>query len=145
MRNIRGETNISPGKPLPVLLRNGDDSDRDRLAVNQLFLMKLANISSIEWIDANTTTPLAATALAGALEILIPLSDLIDKNAELARLQKEIEKLQKDYERQHSKLANDSFVAKAPADVITKEREKLAENERALQKLREQMDAIRAL
>jgi valyl-tRNA synthetase len=73
------------------------------------------------------------------------MSDLIDKNAELARLQKEIDKLQKDCERQQGKLSNDSFVAKAPPDVIAKEREKLADNERTLQKLREQQDAIRVL
>ena len=73
------------------------------------------------------------------------MSDLIDKNAELARLQKETERLGKDSERIISKLDNESFVAKAPADVIAKERERLADNERALGKLREQMDAIRAL
>lgn len=76
---------------------------------------------------------------------MVPMSDLIDKDAELARLQKEIDRLQKDCERQQGKLANDSFVAKAPPEVIAKEREKLADTERALQKLREQMDAIRAL
>jgi valyl-tRNA synthetase len=145
IRNIRGEMNIPPGKPLPVLLRNGNDDDRTRLAAYPLFLMKLANIACIDWLTADATAPLAATALVGALEILIPMSDLIDKNAELARLQKEIDKLQKDCERQQGKLSNDSFVAKAPPDVIAKEREKLADNERTLQKLREQQDAIRVL
>ncbi|HQQ74965.1 MAG TPA: valine--tRNA ligase, partial [Pseudomonadales bacterium] len=145
IRNIRGEMNIPPGKQLPVFLRNGDDSDRSRLAANQLFLMKLANIASIDWLNAGDTAPLCATALAGNLEILIPMSDLIDKDAELARLQKEIERLQKDCERIHSKLGNESFVAKAPAEVIAKDRDKLAENERALNTLCEQMDAIRAL
>ena len=145
IRNIRGEMNIPPGKQLPILLRNGDDSDRTRLGANQLFLMKLANIASINWLAAGDTAPLSATALAGNLEILIPMSDLIDKNAELARLQKETERLGKDSERIISKLDNESFVAKAPADVIAKERERLADNERALGKLREQMDAIRAL
>ena len=145
IRNIRGEMNIPPGKPLPVLLRNGNDMDRSRLGANRLFLMKLANLASIDWLNAGDSAPLAATALAGHLEILIPMSDLIDKDAELARLGKEVDRLQKDCERQQGKLANESFVAKAPADVIAKEREKLADNERALQKLREQMDAIRAL
>lgn len=145
IRNIRGEMNIAPGKPLPVLLRNGDAQDRTRLADNQLFLMKLANIASIEWLTADAAAPLAATALVGTLEILIPMSDLIDKNAELARLQKEIDKLEKDCERQQGKLSNDSFVTKAPPEVIAKEREKLADNERSLQKLREQMGVIQAL
>jgi valyl-tRNA synthetase len=145
IRNIRGEMNIPPGKQLPVFLRNGDDSDRTRLATNQLFLMKLANIASIEWLNAGDSAPLSATALAGNLEILIPMSDLIDKNAELARLQKEIDRLQKDCERINSKLANEGFVAKAPPDVIVKEREKLIENENALNKLTEQMSAIRAM
>lgn len=145
IRNIRGEMNIPPGKQLPVFLRNGDDSDRTRLATNQLFLMKLANIASVEWLNAGDAAPLSATALADNLEILIPMSDLIDKNAELARLQKETDRLQKDSENISKKLDNEGFVAKAPVDVINKERERLADNGRSLSKLREQMDAIRAL
>ena len=145
IRNIRGEMNIPPGKPLPILLRNGDDSDRTRLADNQLYLMKLANIASIAWLTSSDTAPLSATALAGQLEILIPMSDLINKDAELVRLQKEVDRLQKDCERISGKLGNEGFVAKAPPDVIDKEREKLADNNSALQKLREQMDAIKAL
>lgn len=107
--------------------------------------MKLANIGSIEWLTADENAPLSATALVGDLEILIPMSDLIDKNAELIRLQKEVDRLQKDCERISNKLSNEGFVAKAPAEVILKDREKLAENESALKKLCDQMDAIRAL
>jgi valyl-tRNA synthetase len=145
IRNIRGEMNIPPGKQLPLLLRNGDTLDRTRLADNQLSLMKLANIASMNWLSDGDTAPLSATALAGNLEILIPMSDLIDKNAELARLQKEVERLEKDCERINSKLANEGFVAKAPPDVIAKERERLADNDSALCKLREQMNAIRVM
>jgi len=145
IRNIRGEMNIPPGKPLPILLRNGDESDRARLADNQLYLMKLANIASIDWLTSSDTAPLSATALAGQLEILIPMSDLINKDAELVRLQKEVDRLQKDCERISGKLGNEGFVAKAPPEVIDKEREKLADNNSALQKLREQMEAIRAM
>ncbi len=137
--------NIPPGKALPVLLRNGDDSDRTRLTSNHVFLMKLANLASIDWLATGDTAPLSATALAGNLEILIPMTDLIDKNVELARLQKEVDRLQKECERISGKLSNEGFVAKAPADVISKEKEKLADNEQAAQKLREQMDVIRAL
>ena len=145
IRNIRDEMNIPPGKALPVLLRNGDGSDRTRLDAYQLYMMKLANIASVDWLAVSDTAPLSATALAGNLEILIPMSDLIDKNVELARLQKEIDRLQKDCERIENKLSNESFVAKAPAEVITKEREKLLENQSALDKLREQMGTIQAL
>lgn len=145
VRNIRGEMNIAPGKPLPVLLKNGHDSDRTRLQAYRLFLMKMANIATIDWLTAEQNAPLSATALAGDLELLIPMSDLIDKQAELARLQKEVDRLQKDSERTEGKLANESFVAKAPAAVIDKEREKLAENARALSKLKEQISAIQAL
>ncbi|HBA33379.1 MAG TPA: hypothetical protein DCZ12_04505, partial [Gammaproteobacteria bacterium] len=67
------------------------------------------------------------TALVGDLEILIPLAGLIDKDAELARLQKEMDKLDKDAGRIQNKLANENFVARAPEAVVEKERQKLAE------------------
>jgi valyl-tRNA synthetase len=88
---------------------------------------------------------MSATALAGQMEILVPMAGLIDKQAEVNRLQKETERLQKECERISGKLSNESFVAKAPADVIHKEREKLSDAESALSKLREQIDAINAL
>ena len=59
---------------------------------NHQFLSKLANLESITWLDNPEDAPLCATALAGDLEILVPMAGIIDVDAELARLDREIEK-----------------------------------------------------
>jgi valyl-tRNA synthetase len=145
IRNIRGEMNISDKKKFPVFFRNGEAKDRERLQQNDTWLRKLANLEAITWLESGQEAPMSATALAGQMEILVPMAGLIDKQAEVNRLQKETERLQKECERISGKLSNESFVAKAPADVIHKEREKLSDAESALSKLREQIDAINAL
>ena len=139
VRNIRGEMNIAPGKQFPVYLRNGSPDDRQRLGRSEAFLRKLANIEQIHWLEAGASAPLAATGLAGQMEVLVPMAGLIDKAAETARLNKEIDRLGKETERLRGKLANDKFVSSAPADIVQKEKDKLAEAEGALAKLRDQI------
>jgi len=145
IRNIRGEMNIAPGKPLPIYFSNGNAEDQRRLEGNRQFLAKLANLDTIHWLNAGEEAPMSATALVGNMEIRVPMAGLIDKNAELARLNKEVEKLQKELQRVQGKLGNESFIGKAPAEVVAKEREKMAEMEAALGKLQQQQQAIAAL
>jgi valyl-tRNA synthetase len=138
VRNIRGEMNIPPGKALPILLRNGDERDRQRLADNAQYLRKLAKLDSAGWLEAGREAPVAATALVGELEILVPMAGLIDRDAELARLSREIEKLEKESARIQGKLGNPAFVDKAPAAVVAKEQEKMQALRQALDTLQEQ-------
>ena len=145
IRNIRGEMNIPPGTAIPVLLRNGNEDDRRRLAQNSPYLKKLAKLSGINWLDAGAEAPMAATALAGDLEILVPMADLIDKEAEVTRLNREITRLQDDLTRLRGKLGNADFVDKAPAAVVAKEKDKLQTQEQALVTLQEQMQRIRSI
>ncbi|MEH6518359.1 MAG: valine--tRNA ligase [Halioglobus sp.] len=145
VRNIRGEMNIPPGKELTVLLKNGDDTDKSRLELMAPFLRKLAKLGDITWLSAGEDAPAAATALVGNLEILVPMAGLIDQDAELARLAKEIEKLEQDLKRIQGKLSNASFVDRAPEAVVSKERDKLQAQEQALTKLREQEQRIREM
>ena len=88
---------------------------------------------------------MSATTLVGEMEVLVPMAGLIDKDAELARLDKEIARLDGEVRRVGGKLANEGFVAKAPAEVLEKERAKLAEAEQALAKMVEQRGKIAAL
>ena len=138
VRNIRGEMNISPSTKLPLFFAQGDHADQQRLKENKAFLMKLANLESTHWLNADEEAPLSATALVGDMEILVPMAGFIDKGAEIARLEKEIDKLNQDIKRLNGKLSNANFVDKAPADVVNKEKEKLATAESALQKLQQQ-------
>jgi valyl-tRNA synthetase len=145
IRNIRGEMNIAPGRELPVLFRNGDQRDQTRLESNAQFLKKLAKLADITWLSAGEEGPVAATALVGELEILVPMAGLIDKDAELQRLGREIEKLEKDLSRIKGKLGNASFVDKAPAAVVAKEKEKMEAQQQALETLQEQQRHIAQL
>ncbi len=145
IRNIRGEMNIPPGKALTVLLRNGSDDDQRRLTQNSQYLRKLAKLDQITWLPKGTEVPMAATALAGELEILVPIAGLIDKDAEITRLDKEIGKLDNDLTRLRGKLSNAVFVDKAPTAVVNKEKEKLQAQEQALETLQEQLQRIRSI
>ncbi|WP_148253163.1 valine--tRNA ligase [Aidingimonas lacisalsi] len=145
IRNIRAEMNLAPGKPLDVLLSKGDSGDRQRLESNRLFLAKLAKLDRIDWLDDPEQAPLAATQIVGDLEVLVPMAGLIDKDSELARLGKEIDKQDKLIQGIEKKLANDNFVAKAPEAVVQKERDKLADMQASRQVLAEQHAKIAAL
>lgn len=145
VRNIRGEMNIPPGKALTLLLRNGDASDQTRLAQNSQYLKKLAKLDDISWLSPDDAVPAAATALAGELEILVPMAGLIDKDAEISRLNKEIGKLESDLARLQGKLGNAAFIDKAPAAVVAKEQEKLQAQQQALETLQEQMQRIQLI
>jgi valyl-tRNA synthetase len=142
VRNIRGEMNIPPGKTLTVLLRNGGETDKVRLAENAPALKKLAKLDTIRWLADGEDAPVSATALVGDLEILVPMADLIDKDAELQRLAREIDKLESELSRIEGKLANAAFVDKAPEAVVAKERDKQQGIQLALAKLREQEQRI---
>jgi valyl-tRNA synthetase len=145
VRTIRGEMNIPPGKELSVLLRNGDDKDNKRLDENEQYLKKLAKLSDIRFLSPGEEAPMASATLVDELEILVPMAGLIDKDAELARLAKEIDKLEKDIARVQGKLNNSAFVDKAPEEVVNKEREKLQSLQQALEKLRQQQSQIQQL
>jgi valyl-tRNA synthetase len=145
IRNIRGEMNIAPGKALTVILRNGDEQDKKRLEQNAQFLRRLAKLADITWLPAGEEAPVAATALVGELEILVPMAGLIDQEAELARLGREIDKLKKELARLEGKLDNASFVDKAPAAVVAREREKMQAQQQALATLQEQAQRIRQM
>ncbi|ATZ73787.1 valine--tRNA ligase [Idiomarina sp. X4] len=145
VRNIRGEMDLSPNKPLPLLLSNADTMARGRIENNESFLSSLAKLESIEFIDSDDGAPASMTALVDSLKLHIPMAGLIDKDAELQRLQKAIEKAEKEWQRLNGKLSNENFVSKAPEAVIAKEREKLAEAEATLKQLKEQQEKINAL
>jgi valyl-tRNA synthetase len=145
VRRIRGEMNISPGKPLSVLLQHGGEQDRANLAAYRLFLERLARLEAITWLEPAEAAPESATALVGEMKILIPMAGLIDKAAESARLAKELERLARDRSRAEAKLANPNFMDKAPPEIVEKERARLAEFQTAIAKLEEQKARIEAL
>jgi valyl-tRNA synthetase len=145
LRQIRGEMKISMAKRIDIILQNANAEDLRRLADNAPLLNKLAKLESVRVLEAGEEAPMSATALVGDMQVLVPMAGLIDKDAELARLDKEIARLDGEVKRVGGKLANEGFVAKAPAEVLDKERAKLAEAEQALGKMVEQRGKIAAL
>ncbi len=142
VRKIRSSMDIKPGKLLPVLLQNGSEGDKNRLEDNLHYLKTLGRIESVEWLSTKDEAPESATALVGEMKILIPMAGLIDKEAEEARLNKEISKRNNEITRVESKLSNANFVDKAPPAVVDKERQKLNDLKTSLQQFTEQLAKI---
>ena len=145
VRNIRNEMNISPAKPLDVLLRGASADVVRRVNDNHNFLKTLARLTTLALLPAGEKGPVAVTKLVDGAELLIPMADLVDKAAELERLAKEVAKVEVEMEKITTKLGNEGFVARAPEAVVAKERERLADFEQAKSKLIEQQAVIAAL
>lgn len=144
VRNIRGEMNISPAKKIPILFRGNSAEGQRRMHENRQFLSSLAKLESLEWFKGDKA-PMSATQLVGDMEVLVPMAGLIDKDAELKRLDKELERLGKEIGRLEGKLGNEKFTAKAPAEVVAKEQEKLTEFQSNLARLQQQRADIEAM
>ena len=145
IRTIRSEMNVSPAKLIPLNLRNISDLMRERVQKYSRTLMSLSRLTQIHCLDENEIVPVSASAVVGDIELLIPMAGLIDKEAELARLEKEIAKLDKDINFIEGKLNNPKFTDKAPAEIISKEQEKLAQARAVKEKLLHHQGTVKAL
>jgi len=145
VRNIRGEMNIAPSKSIPLYLAKLDNSDKTNLEKYLDLITSLAKISTITVLHTEDEQPVSATALVGQMEVLIPMADLIDKQAEITRLKKEIAKISKEIDKSTTKLGNPSFTEKAPAIVIDKEKERLSAASKAKEQLCNQLTTIEKL
>ncbi|PKE32534.1 valine--tRNA ligase [Rahnella sp. AA] len=145
IRNVRAEMNLSPAKPLELLLRGASADAQRRVEQNQSFIQSLARLESITILPAGHKGPVSVTKLVEGAELLIPMAGLIDKDAELARLDKEMAKLDGEIASIEGKLSNEGFVARAPEAVVAKERERLAACGEAKIKIAEQKATIAAL
>ncbi|MBE1158831.1 valine--tRNA ligase [Dyella acidiphila] len=142
IRRIRAEMNIAPGKTIPLLLADGDASDRARAAKFAAQISFLARVEAPQWIDSGSDEPAAAAAVVGSLRVLIPLAGLIDLGAEKTRLAKEIGKIEGELKKCENKLSNANFVANAPAEVVAQERQRIADWSAQLATMREQLQKL---
>ena len=142
VRNTRGEMDISPARPIPLIFYNGTAEDKRRLDAYTELLSAIARPESLTWLNAGEALPVANAQLIGEMQLLVPLAGLIDKDAELQRLAKELDRLANDIKRSSGKLTNPNFINKAPEDVVFKEKSKLADFEQALKDLTLQKNRI---
>lgn len=145
IRRIRSEMDIKPGQVLDILLQNWSDTDKTQYETTEKEIQSLAKVGTVTWLAKDTTAPESATALVGEMQILIPLAGLIDKDAEIARLSKEIEKIEKNLAGVESRLNNPAFVEKAKPEVIETARKQAEEQRVALGQLQGQLEKMRAL
>ncbi|CAG0953566.1 partial Valine--tRNA ligase, partial [Geobacteraceae bacterium] len=145
IRNIRGEMDVAPSREIAVILNCGSEASLQLLKKNEVYIMSLARVADLA-IGTGLERPVdAAISVAGDVEVAVPLRGLVDVEEEEKRLLKEIGKLDKDVEFLAKKLENPSFVERAPADVVAKEREKLAEFSQKKEVLLASLDKIRNL
>ena len=147
VRQIRGEMDIAPSRKIDVLLQNSSQADRDLLAAHGQYLTRLAGINPPRVLSPGESAPIAAIALVGSLEILVPMEGLIEPVAELDRLNKRRAKADADLQKISGKLNNAEFLANAPPDVVAKDQARAAELRAELSQLdaqRARVEAMRA-
>ncbi len=142
IRQIRGEMDISPGKPLPVILQGASPADQQRVTDQALLLQRVGRVESVTVLAENEEPPAAATALLGDMRLLVPMKGLIDVEAERTRLLKQQNKVTAELQRSTAKLGNEKFVNNAPPEVVTQERARVAEFEKTIAQLSEQLEKL---
>lgn len=145
IRRIRSEMDIKPGQVLDILLQNWSETDQAHYADTEKEIQSLAKVGNVTWLAKDANAPESATALVSEMQILIPLAGLIDKDAEIARLTKEIEKIEKNLAGVEARLNNPAFVEKAKPEVIETTRKQVEEQRVALGQLQGQLEKMRAL
>ncbi|PWL71618.1 MAG: valine--tRNA ligase [Clostridiales bacterium] len=138
IRNARAEMNVPPSRKAKVYI---ETQHADTFAAGEPFIKRLAGASEVE-IAPEYHLEGAVSAVTDSARIFIPLADLIDREKELARLNKELAACQKDISIISGKLGNERFVAKAPEQVVAQEREKLVRAEERLAKIEESLKAL---
>ncbi len=125
LRRIRSELGVPPKKTVRLLLQDGTVEDAARIARHASQLKFLNSLDSIDAVAGDP--PPAAAALVGSLKLLVPLEGLVDLDAERARLDKEIKRVQGEQAKSQGKLASETFVQNAPAAVVEQERKRLTD------------------
>jgi len=145
VRSARTELALAPGKPMPLLVQQASSDDAARFERFGDLVRRLARLASIELADKARDSSDCAVQLCGEMRLLIPLAGLVDVEAELARLNKQLERESKGLAQVAGKLANERFVANAPASVVEKERRRKVEHERSVEELQAQIAKLERL
>ncbi|OGU13917.1 MAG: valine--tRNA ligase [Geobacteraceae bacterium GWC2_53_11] len=145
IRNIRGEMEVPPSKQIAVILSCANEESRRLMKHNEGALISMARISDLAIGVAIEKPEDASIQVAGDVQIYVPLKGLVDVAAEEERLLKEIGKIEKEIEMFSKKLESPAFVDRAPAEIVAKERQKLADVQSKKLVLEESLDKIRKL
>jgi valyl-tRNA synthetase len=148
VRNIRAEMDIAPSRSLPVIIETSDDASYSLFQLNRKLIGALGRIESMDLRNpgkAVNPPRMSATSLVGANRIFVPLEGIVDPDAEIARLDKEINKIGKELAGVENKLGNESFLEKANPEAIEKQRVKKANLKLKMEGFAEALDKMRRL
>jgi len=126
VRNIRGEMNVPPGQKVDIIIMAEDEEQRRLITEHSRYILPLTRGKSLQVLPPGEKPKGAAAAVFERVEVFVLLKGLIDFEEEARRLQKELDKLEKDIIKSNKKLANEDFLKRAPAEVVAKEKERVA-------------------
>ena len=135
IRNIRGEMNVPPSLKVETIMMAEEQETREILEEHSDYVLSQARAASLSVAPPGEKPKGVAAAVSGGVEVLVVLKGLIDLDEEVRRLEKELAKADKEISGANKKLSNEGFIKKAPADVVAKQRDKLAELETKREKL----------
>jgi valyl-tRNA synthetase len=146
VRQIRGELDVPHSRATPVYVRSDHPGDAQAIAALGPTIAKVGNLESLAVVASEADLPPCAIAVSAGRTILAPFERLVDDvSAEVARLEKRRARAGQERDRAVAKLANESFVANAPPEVVAQERGRVAEFERQLAQLGEQLRRLEAM
>ena len=144
VRSIRSEMNIPPKVEIDLRLAGMADGTRERLATHRDIIQHLGRLKSADGLDG----AIPADAIQSVIDeatIVLPIADVVDITGERERLEKDITKIAVEIEKTNKKLSNEKFIAKAPAEVVAENRERLADEQRKMEKLEAALERLRAM
>jgi valyl-tRNA synthetase len=140
LRNMRGEMNVPPRKPIELLIKNASHEDKITWQAQESLLKELGFIEKITWLEKDAAIPACASVIVGQLEILVPLSGIINPQDEINRLEKLLVKTQKEHDKLSQKLHNPHYCANMTADVLAQEKHRLTELAHIVEKTKMQQE-----
>jgi valyl-tRNA synthetase len=144
VRTIRGESNLPPGQLLAAKVLTDRAFVSEALSRHRDIILRLARLESLEFGEPGQRPPQSAVFVTPDFEVCVSLRGLIDFEAEKRRLAKDVQKCEQEERRSKDKLSNPSFTDRAPAEIVQKERERLAECQSRLERLRRALSQIEA-
>ncbi len=145
IRNIRSEMNIQPSMKIKVLANTEDEKEKLLIAENKSVIANLATLESLYFCDADNLPSNAATSVTSNTTCFVSLEGVIDFEKEIQRLEKELAKTTKELMGIQKRLNNDSFLEKAPEEVIDKVKAQHAELQEKQDKISANLDRIREM
>ena len=145
VRRIRSEINLPPGRFLDVCFQGGDDEDRNKQSRATMILSQLGRVENMKWLEHHADTSQYAFALVGDMKVLVPLKGLVDVDAEVRRLGRQLEKETAELAKSKAKLDNERFINNAPVAVVNQEHDRLSAHGANVKYLTEQIEKLEAL